>query len=255
MRKILIPIIVFATLAGFQEPPTTVAKQSPESILSRAIQSIGGRRALEQMQSFHLHGVMRLADKRPVVEIDLSTSLGGKVLGIMTYIGLGQSRFGSNGKISWEQKFNAKQEPIWTLIDQATLSQKVQQINWLEWFTMLPAKINSMEFVGTEQFDDEVCWKLSIKDDKNHEQQAFFSQTTFRPRGRRTVEKTSNGNATVNIYFRDWQRVGDLLLFHTIVYDRDGSQVKLSLDRISMDPIPDTLFSLPEQIKVMAEQP
>jgi len=197
---------------------------------------------------------MRLADKRPVVEIDLSTSVGGKVLGIMTYIGLGQSRFGSNGNISWEQNFNAKQEPIWKLIDQTTLSQKVQQINWLEWFTMLPAKINNMKFVGSEQFDDEECWKLSIKEEDGREQQAFFSQTTFRPRGRRTVEKTPNGDATVNVFFRDWQRVGDLLLFHTVVYDRDGSQVNLTLDRISIDPIPNTNFSLPEQIKVMAEQ-
>ena len=75
-------------------------QQTPEAILSKAVQAIGGRRALEKMTSFQLHGVMRLPDARPVIEIDLSTSSGGKVLGIMTYIGLGQSRYGSDGTTS-----------------------------------------------------------------------------------------------------------------------------------------------------------
>jgi hypothetical protein len=105
---------------------------------------------------------MRLPDARPVIEIDLTTSSGGKVLGIMTYIGLGQSRFGSDGNTAWEQNFNASQEPTWALIDSETLSQKVQQMNWLEWFTMLPAKLGDIEFSGSATFDDEDCWKLTI---------------------------------------------------------------------------------------------
>jgi hypothetical protein len=251
--RFLLPILVFATLAGAQTHAEPVAAQAPEAILSKALQAIGGRRALEKMEYFQLHGVMRLPDARPVIEIDLSTSSGGKVLGIMTYIGLGQSRYGSNGTTAWEQNFNASQEPTWTLIDQETLSQKVQQMNWLEWFTMLPAKLGNIEFSGSEPYDDEDCWKLTITEKDGKEQEAFFSKTTFRPKGRRTIEKTPNGDATIDVYFRDWQRVGDLLLFHTVEYNRDGSIVTLKLDRISTDSIPSSLFKLPEQIKQMVD--
>jgi hypothetical protein len=248
-----LPIIVFALLAGLQAPPAPVMQQTPEAILSKAVQAIGGRRALEKMKSFQLHGVMRLPDARPVIEIDLSTSSGGKVLGIMTYIGLGQSRYGSDGTTAWEQNYNASQEPIWALIDDDTLSQKVQQMNWLEWFTMLPAKLGDIEFSGSDTFDEEDCWKLSISEKEGKEQEAFFSKRTFRPKGRRTIEPTPNGDATIDVYFRDWQRVGDLLLFHTVEYNRDGSRVTLKLDRISTAPIGDSLFSLPEQIKLLVE--
>ena len=253
MHRFLLPILVFASLAGFQAPPAPVVQQTPEAILSKAVQAIGGRRALEKMKSFQLHGVMRLPDGRPVIEIDLSTSRGGKVLGIMTYIGLGQSRYGSDGTTAWEQNFNASQEPTWALIDSETLSQKVQQMNWLEWFTMLPAKLGDIEFSGSDTFDEEDCWKLTITEKENKKQEAFFSKSTYRPKGRRTIESTPNGDATINVYFRDWQRVGDLLIFHTVKYDRDGTIVTLNLDRISTAPIGDSLFSLPEQIKQIVE--
>ncbi len=176
MRHILIIIFTFAVLAGFHPPPEPVALKTPEAILSKAVQSIGGRRELEKMESFQLHGVMRLADERPVVEIDFSTTMGGKVLGVMTYIGLGQSSFGSNGTTAWEQNISSTEEKVWVLIDQNTLSQKVQQINWLEWFTMLPSELNNIKFVGEEKFDDESCWKLTIQRDNGPEQLIFFSQ-------------------------------------------------------------------------------
>ena len=41
----------------------------------------------------------------PAVEVELATKQGGKVLGVLTYIGVGQSRFGSDGTTSWEQNF------------------------------------------------------------------------------------------------------------------------------------------------------
>jgi hypothetical protein len=53
------------------------------------------------------------------------------------------------------------------------------------------------------------------------------------------------------VYFRDWQRVGELLLFHTVEYNRDGSTVTLKLDRITTNPIGDSLFTLPEKIKLL----
>jgi hypothetical protein len=254
VHRFLISIFAFAVLAGFQSPPEPVVQKTPEAILSKAVQSIGGRRELEKIESFQLHGIMRLSDDRPVVEIDLSTTKGGKVLGVMTYIGLGQSRFGSDGETAWEQNISSTQEKEWALIDQSSLSQKVQQINWLEWFTMLPAELSNIQFVGKEQFDEEPCIKLSVKGEDGYEQLVFFSQETFRPRGRRTVEKTPNGDATIDVYFRDWKRVGGLLLFHTVTYNRDGSTVTLKLNRISTEPLPNSLFVIPEQIKQLIEK-
>jgi hypothetical protein len=245
---------LFIHIAELEVQPQVMNEPTPESIFSKAIQSIGGRRALEKIDSFQLHGVMRLADERPVIEIDLSTSKGGKVLGIMTYIGLGQSRFGSNGTIAWEQIFKATQEYEWSIIDQSVLSQKVRQINWLEWFTMLPAKLKNIEFDGEEEFGNEKCWKLIIQEDDGREQHAFFSQSTFRPKGRTTIEKTPNGDATIHVYFKDWQRVGDLLLFHTVVYDRDGSLVTLKLNKISIEPILDSFFDLPPEVKLLIKE-
>ena len=255
MRLLILPILLFYILAGLGAQPQEISYPTPESIFSKAIQSIGGRRALEKIDSFQLHGVMRLSDERPVIEVDLSTSKGGKVLGIITYIGLGQSRFGSDGTTAWEQIFKATQEYEWSIIDQNVLSQKVRQINWLEWFTMLPAKLKNIEFEGEEDFDNEKCWKLKIQDADGREQHAFFSQSTFRPKGRTTIEKTPKGDATINVYFKDWQRVGDLLLFHTVVYDRDGSLVTLKLNKISTEPILDSFFDLPPEVKMLIKEP
>ena len=71
---ILTPILLFASIAGIQSPPQPI-DPSPDKILVKAVQSIGGHKALEEVHAFKLHGLIRLADGQPVVEIDLSTSI------------------------------------------------------------------------------------------------------------------------------------------------------------------------------------
>jgi hypothetical protein len=250
--SILTSIFIISSCISGQPVPDLTSQTTPEVIISKAVQAIGGRRALENIKSFTLHGVMLTQDDRPVVEIDLSTSVGGKVLGILTFIGVGQSRFGSDGTTAWEQNLDAKQEPLWTIIEQKALSQKIQQINWLEWFTMLPAKISNIEYIGEEEFDGETCVKLLLKEE-DKEEIAFFSISTHRPRGRRKIENTPNGEVIIDVYFRNWQRVEDLLLFHTVVFDQNGSEVSFKMDRISVESIPDSMFTLPEYISTIPE--
>ena len=119
---------------------------------------------------------------------------------------------------------------------------------------MLPTQLANIEFIGDEEFDGEMCWKILVKNEKGTEQIAFFSQTTHQPRGRRTVEKTDSGDVVLDIYFRQWERVGKLLLFHEVVFDRDKeSSVTLKLDRIVLNKANDELFILPEQILKLQE--
>lgn len=252
VTHIIASILLLTSLVSGQAIQVPNAPHTPEAILSKAVQAIGGQRALEKIKSFTLHGVMRTHDDRPVVEIDLSTSAGGKVLGVLTFVGVGQSRFGSDGTTAWEQNFNADEKTTWALIKQNALSQKVQQINWLEWFTMLPAKISSMEYTGEERFDGEDCLKLLLKEEGS-EETAFFSKSTRRPRGRRKIEHTPNGDVTIDVYFRDWQHVDNLLLFHSVVFNQNGSEVSFKMDRISFDPLPDGMFDLPEHLVTIPE--
>ena len=237
------------------KPPTTESqKLIPSVILSNAVQAIGGRRKLESMESFQLHGMMHLPNNRPVVEIELATSRGGKVLGVMSFVGLGQTRFGSDGTTAWEHSFEPDQSPNYTIIDQATLSQKVKQINWLEWFTTLPTHLEHMEYGGVAEFDGEQCLQLKIKTNALRTELAFFSKETHRPKGRRTVEETPNGDAVVDVYFRDWKHVDKLLLFHTVIFSRDGKQVTMILDQIEVDQVDNSLFELPSQVKKLRDQ-
>jgi len=235
--------------------PKPTITQTPEQLLAKAVQSIGGRKELNSIESFQLHGIMRLPDDRPVVEVDLATKNGGKVLGVTTYIGVGQSRFGSDGETAWEQNLDENNAETWALIDGATLAQKVQQMNWLNWFTSLADTLDDMEVIGDEEFDDEPCWKVRIAVNGQNEQIAFFSKLTYHPKGRRTVERINDGDTIVDVYFRDWERVGDLLLFHTIVYSREGTNITLKLDRIVLDKAKDGVFILPEQIIQLRDMP
>lgn len=239
--------------SGVPVPLKDEFSQTPEQLLAKAVQSIGGRKELNSLQSFQLHGIMRLPDDRPVVEIDLATKKGGKVLGVMTYIGVGQSQFGSDGVTAWEQRLNPNNDISWELISDTALTQKVQQMNWLQWFTSLPNKLAYMEVAGEEEFDGHDCWKVKISEEGQNEQIAFFSKQTYHPKGRRTIEQTSDGETVVDVFFNDWERVGDLLLFHTVVYNREGTEVTMKIDRIILDKAGDELFELPQPIKELRD--
>jgi outer membrane lipoprotein-sorting protein len=83
---------------------------------------------------------------------------------------------------------------------------------------------------------------------------AFFSKETNLPKGRRTVEETPKGDTVVDVYFRKWEPVGKLFLFHTVIYSLDGKQVTITLDQIEVDQVDDSLFELPNQVKKLRDQ-
>ena len=99
-------------------------------------------------------------------------------------------------------------------------------------------------------FDGESCWMLQIAPESTSakKEQVFFSKSTNRLIGRRTIEPTKNGDAIVNVYFRDWQKVGDLQLFHAVVFDRGGVEVVMVFDTIELNTVDERIFELPTPV-------
>jgi hypothetical protein len=243
--------IILTILIGLLLAPTAQAiNPTPEDLLEGAIKAIGGEHAIESLESFKLHGIIRLPDGRPVLEVDLATYTGGKVLAVHTFVGIGQTRFGSDGTTSWEETTSPSRTQVFKLIDDKILSRKVKQLNWIEWLTKLPLQLNVMEFQGETEFDGEPCWKVSIFDKTKikRKERAYFSKATKRLIGRQTTEHTNDGDAVVNIYFRDWRPVGDLQLFHTVVFDRDGMEVAMVFDTIEVNSVDERIFELPDPV-------
>ena len=258
MHLVLLSSIALSLLFFAHEQPSSTSaheRPTPETILERAIQAIGGKRAIDSMESFEMHGVMRLPNNKPVIEIELATAKGGKVLGMMSFIGLGQARFGSDGTISWEQTFQADGTIHWSLIGQQTLSQKVKQINWLEWITTLPQYLDSMKVLKKTEFDGELCWEIEYTTNANATRSAFFSCDTFKPRGRRSHEQTSSGLSQVDVAFRNWESVDKLLLFKEVAFIRNNQEVIFTIDFIEIDEVPPALFTLPHEVRALTPDP
>ena len=245
MIRILVPIL----FGLFLEPAVQTMNPKPEDLLGGAVHAIGGEDAIKSLESFKLHGMIRF-DGRAIIEIDLATALGGKVLAVQTFVGIGQTRFGSDGTTSWEENPSATGSQVFTLIDHTVLSQKVRKLNWVEWLTSLPLQIERMEVLEETMFDQESCWMLQIAPEieSAKKELVFFSKSTKRLIGRRTIEPTKNGDAIVNVYFRDWQKVGDLQLFHAVVFDREGVEIAMVFDTIELNTIDLRIFELPTPV-------
>lgn len=246
----MIRILITILFGLFLEPVVQSMNPTAEDLLEGAVHAIGGEDAVNSLESFKLHGIIRLPDGRTIIEIDLATALGGKVLAVQTFVGIGQTRFGSDGTTSWEENPNTSGSPVYTLIDDTVLSQKVRQLNWIEWQTSLPLQIDRMEVLEETTFDQESCWLLQIAPESASakKEQVFFSKSTNRLIGRRTIEPTNDGDAIVNIYFRDWQKVGDLQLFHAVVFDREGVKVSMEFDMIELNTVDGRIFELPTPV-------
>jgi len=246
----MIRIIATILIGLLVEPTVQPTNPTPEDLLEGAIKAIGGEHAIKSLESFKLHGMIRLPDGRPVIEVDLATFIGGKVLAVQTFVGIGQTRFGSDGTTSWEENPSSTNTQVYTLIDDKTLSQKVKQLNWIEWLTKLPLQIDLMEVQGETKFDGEACWILHIEGEGELDsgEQAFFSKSTKRLIGRQTIEHTNEGDAIVNVYFRDWRPVGDLQLFHSVVFDRGEVEVAMVFDTIEVNTVDKRIFELPDQV-------
>ena len=224
-----------------------------KEVLDQALKAMGGSEAFEKIKSRHMK--MTISGQQPAQQQQVEAwSMGeDKMLIEMTVMGMNIT-MGRNGDIAWVNApgQGTSQVPI----EQAAQNESLTQMHSI--VQQLRKNYKKIETVGSTDAAGEEAWKIHVADPKEEDpmqQQSelfvYFNKKTHLPV---MVEiPLPQGQGMAKQMFKDWKKVGDLKLFHTMEIQQGPMTQTLKIDQIEFNNVDEAKFAVPEEIK--AQQP
>lgn len=243
---------------GNTEQPARPATQEQgglptvEQVSEKAVESIGGREALEKIKT--IHTVMTMTVMGSTITMDNKWSReGGRFTSNQSPFG--NSEMGTDGKTAWMKMPGDR----YVIMDETQAEQLDGQASMH--MNMLDPKavrknMDSMEVVGREEFAGKTATKVRFepKDSEGHGFM-YFDVRDGRPLGLMQTETTPMGDQTTTITLDDWRTVEGVQFFHIMKIESPampGGSVEMKVTKLEVNKLADSAFELPEQVKELA---
>ncbi|MDG2423232.1 MAG: hypothetical protein P8M22_04570 [Phycisphaerales bacterium] len=261
MHLPLLTILFLCFSTAAQSPPTaqpapaqSVAAAKPivlplaRGLMNRYVQAIGGRVALWQLESFKAHAKLSFKGGQAEGQLDLAFRRPNLMRIQLDLASLGSSEVGSDGSSAWEilTSDGIKQAEIIPLVD---AQRRRRDLNWFELALRLTDGARSFRTVAPAEYDGHPCWEIQKIARDGSEERIFIDRQNHLLRGIRMIETGMAEEHEVSLSFRNWKSVGDLLLFHELIMARDGIELVIDFDQISLDTVSPNIFQPPDSIQ------
>ncbi len=243
-------VLLLITLAGraaVAAPPGVDQLPDPIHLLDGFINAIGGPTAIKSVTAMDATGRIQLPGGRHPGTFRWSVADGHKAAFETTFPGLGRSAFGADGETGWAVVELPGDKQMTTLSIEE-VDRRRRRANWFELATTLSNRATELRTVGGVDFDGIRAWELALTRTDGRREQVFIDQQTNLLLGVTTAMDTSPGAPTITVRFGHWQPAGDLVLFRQLDISGGRTRVRLLVDAISFDPLPEEAFTPPANL-------
>lgn len=231
-----------------------------ETILNKYIEVIGGRPAIEKINSKISETTTSVPGKKTKIKTTTFMKRPDKAYAVAELKALGKtikSEGGRNGDIVWQivpgalgskKRILSGQEKELRLADMAF---DTAAVSWRDYY-------KSINLVGEEEVDGKPCYKVAFTPfyQTNMDTICLFDKETFLIR--KIIKDTfiKDKLAQAEIYLSDYKNADDIMVPHTLKRFAEGEdELFITIDSIQSDvDIPDSKFELPKKIKALAEK-
>ena len=234
------------------------AMPSFDEVAAKAVESIGGREALDKIKS--LHTVMTMTVMGAEIKMDSKWgSEGGRLS--KTESPFGNTEAGTNGTTAWMKMPSATGEGRYMLIDgmqaEQMESQSSMHMNILD-PKRSADEMASIEVVGQEEFNGRMAHKVRFepKDDSGPGF-LYFDAGTGRPLGLQQTQQGPMGEETSTITLAEWKKVEGVDFFHKMTINAPsmpGGEVVMTVSKLEVNKLAEDAFELPEQVKALVAE-
>jgi hypothetical protein len=219
--------------------PQTQLKTT-QAVLQRYQQALGGPDAIKKVQSETRHG--EAVDEKGKTTF-IAYSKPFKWLGKITHPDGTQSTSGFDGSISWSIG------PKGARIDKDTPVEAVRRDADLQYPLHQPDYFQKLELAGIVDFEGRRCYWLHGTTHWGKDNNQYYDVETGLLAGYRFQQDASASGPVVTLLFQDYKSFGGPLVATKNITRPSGDVTTFT--SVSYEPLPDSLFDLPQAVKAL----
>ncbi len=220
---------------------------SPEAIIARYIEAVGGEAALRAHTSMTTKGAFEMPAMGASGEAILYQMAPDKLVAIITIPGMGESVQGYNGEIGWAE--DMMQGP--RLLDGDMLEQERRGARFhaeLEYPDLFPERTTA----GEVEWDGQAAWQLDLVDAKGNEESHFFAQDSNLLIGVESTTSTEMGTMDAATTLSDYQEFGGIQLPTVMNMSLSmGVEFTITTESVTFDDVDPSVFEPSDAIKAL----
>jgi hypothetical protein len=226
--------------------PAAASLPTPQSILDRHVEAVGGRKALAALKSLHTVGAMTIPANGMTGTIEVFAARPNKMLARTTIAGIGEISEGFDGTHSWS--ISPMTGPM--LATGEELAQKAFDADF-DGPLNVAAKYASMKTLEKTTFDGRPCYKLSLIRKDGGEDIEFYDVASGLKAGSIVSRKSPMGTVTATSTIAEYKKFGDLMQPSVLKQSTTGIEIVTTFATIEYDNVAPDTFDPPAAIKAL----
>jgi zinc protease len=220
-----------------------------QEVIARFVREIGGKAALEKVQSQHMTGKFEMSAQGMNGTLEVFAKRPDKVLMKISLPGVGEMIQGFDGKVGWS--LTPVTGPM--LLEGKMLEQVREQANF-DAVLHDASRFKSMQTAGQGQFDGKECYTLKLVKQSGQESTEYYDTKTGLLVGSSEVQETPLGSVPVTGVIGEYKKFGDIL-FATRLSEKMGPLTQvMTFQTMELNTVDDSVFELPEAIKALTKK-
>jgi len=243
-RRAALTLLLFASGVSFasaQAPLPTAAQ-----IHARWIEALGGRTALEAMTARTMWGRVELPAQGLGGPIAVWSAAPSRLRTETEITGFGGSTSGFDGETAWV--INPATGPM--ILEGPALEQLRQQADFHG--ALHPERhVESAEVLAETTFAGNAAYQVKVRTKWGEEYMDYYDKATGLMLGNVRKQETPMGALEATTTLEEWRTFGGVKTPMVVRVRVMGMEQVIRADSISVAPIPDSMFTLPPEIKAL----
>ena len=234
------------TPAPADQPAASSSALPPaRQIIDRYLQAIGGREAMQRIQS--IKSVATLSFSGLNGEMTAYMARPNRLLVHTSLPGVGEIRTGYNGEVAWSM--DPVQGP--RLLTGRELEEMRERARF-DQMMKDPSTYTSVQTVQRTTFEGRPAFEIKIVRPSGREETEFYDTETGLQLGQITTQSSAMGQIQVTTVMSDYQRFGPLLMATKAIQRLGPQEISVTTKSVEYDVVPDSVFALPAEIRALS---
>ncbi len=242
--------VVCLILLAVNLPARAETLPKGEEILDKYLEATGGKAAHEKCKNRVEKGTVEIVGTDVKGELIVYTATPNKMRSVIKLPGFGQIDEGIADKVAWVidpksgPRLKEGEEKASAILRAALDADS----DWRKYF-------KKVESVGEVSIEGKSCYKVVLTTSDDQVKTHYYDKTSYLLTNSEQVEKTANGELSMELYFSEYKKVDGVLLPFKTREKADSMEFVIALDKVEHNvKVPDSRFNLPDAIKKLADK-
>lgn len=244
-------VIVLGLANSVSGSPRADDRETPEpaAILTAAIDAMGGKKTLEELESSRIKG--QATTPMGAISLEAHYAAPNKFLVQQSVPGMGQAGAGSDGETAWTLNPMVGYE----LLNEEQAKEMQGEASLHDIMLRIKREHSDFEIVDRTTFHDQDAYKMRMLDKEEAEQFAYFSIDRKFLIGMEITRPGPMGQlSTSTMRFEQWEKFGDITMFTRLVMSQAGMNTTLTFEEIEFNNVDHAVFTVPGEVRRLVER-